>query len=151
MSLTQAHLETIVTQEQLKRERLRFLNFQFNRTPAGQCTAEVELEWLGNMRVVGHVEGRASPLGGDLRLSAEAALQAIVKFSDGQLDLELIGVKAMRAFDANIVIVSVASTRDGRSERLLGSYLAEQDPLRGAVIAVLNATNRVLGNFIATR
>jgi hypothetical protein len=151
MSLTQEHLESVVTQEQLKRERLRFINFQFNRTPAGQCTAEVELEWLGNTRVVGHVEGRASPLGGDLRLSAEAALQAIVKFSDGELELELIGVKAMRAFDANIVIVSVASTRDGRVERLLGSYLAEHDPLRGAVIAVLNATNRVLGNFISTR
>jgi hypothetical protein len=74
-----------------------------------------------------------------------------MRFSEGQLNLELIGVKAMRAFDANIVIVSVGATREGNPERLLGSYLAEQDPLRGAVIAVLNATNRVLGNFIATR
>jgi hypothetical protein len=151
MQASETRLETVVTQEQLKRERLRFIRFEFIRTPAGLCTAEVELEWLGSQRVVGHVEGRASPLGGDLRLAAEAAIQAIVKFSAGNLELELIGVKAMRAFDANIVIVSVACEREGRTERLLGSYLAETDALKGAVIAVLNATNRVLGNFIATR
>jgi hypothetical protein len=34
---------------------------------------------------------------------------------------------------------------------LLGSCLVENDPVRGAVLAVLSATNRVLGNFIATR
>ncbi len=151
MTSSEAHLETVVTQEQLKRERLRFIDFKFNRTHAGLCTAEVQLEWLGSQRVIGRAEGRASPMGGDLRLSAEAAIDAIVQFSEGKLNLELIGVKAMRAFDANIVIVSVTSVRDGEPERLLGSYLAEQDPLRGAVISVLNATNRVLGNFIATR
>jgi hypothetical protein len=34
---------------------------------------------------------------------------------------------------------------------LLGCHLCEEDPLRGAVIATLQATNRVLGNAIATR
>jgi hypothetical protein len=63
---------------------------------------------------------------------------------------ELVGVKAIRAFDATVVIVSVANRRDGPS-RLLGSCLVENDPVRGAVLAVLSATNRVLGNFIATR
>jgi hypothetical protein len=63
-----------------------------------------------------------------------------------------VGVKTMRAFDANIVIVSVLATHGGGpQQRLLGCHLAEDDPLRSAVVAVLHATNRVLGNFIATR
>ena len=142
--------ERVVTQAQLKRERLRFVDFRFSRSQQGQCTAEVELEWLEGHRVVGRAIGQSSELG-DLRCSAEAAIDAIERFSENALELELLGVKALRAFDANIVIVSVEVKRGEGPRRLLGSYLAEQDPIRAAVVAVLNATNRVLGNFIATR
>lgn len=140
----------IVTQAQLKRERLRFVDFRFTRTPAGLCSAEVELEWLDNVRVVGRAGGQSSPMG-DHRIASDAALRAIEKFSGGALEFELIGVKALRAFDANIVIVSILVKRGEGPSKLLGSYLAEQDALRASVIAVLNATNRLLGNFIATR
>ena len=86
----------------------------------------------------------------DLRVAAEAALRAIERFSDGALVFELVGIKAMRAFDANVIIVSVANHGVG-PKKLLGSCLVEKDPTRGAVVAVLSATNRVLGNLIATR
>jgi hypothetical protein len=142
--------ERVVTTSQLKRERLRFVDFKFGRTPQGACNAEVELEWLDGMRVQGKATGTSSELG-DLRCAAEAAIDAIEKFSEGALELELLGVKALRAFDANIVIVSVEVKRGEGPRRLLGSYLAEQDAIRASVVAVLNATNRVLGNFIATR
>jgi hypothetical protein len=141
--------QAVVTQAQLKRERLRFTNFQFGRTPQGNCHAEVELEWLEGQRVKGKAEGTSSAMG-DLRVSAEAALNAIRTFSEGALDLELVGVKALRVFDANVVIVAI-SRRGDATARLLGCYLAEADPIRASVIAVLNATNRILGNFIATR
>jgi hypothetical protein len=140
----------IVTQAQLKRERLRFVDFHFTRTPSGQCTAEVELEWLEGARVRGTASGQSSPMG-DLRIAAEAGLRALETFTEGHLQLELIGIKAMRAFDANIVIVSVGVLRGEGPNRLLGCYLAERDPIRASVVAVLNATNRLLGNFIATR
>lgn len=140
---------SVVTQAQLKRERLRFTNFQFGRTPQGACSAEVELEWLNGQRVKGRAEGTSSAMG-DLRVAADAALQAIREFSEGALDLELVGVKALRVFDANVVIVAI-SRRGDATARLLGCYLAEADPIRASVIAVLNATNRILGNFIATR
>ena len=140
----------IVTQAQLKRERLRFVDFHFTRTPAGQCTAEVELEWLEGSRVRGTASGQSSPMG-DLRIAAEAALRALETFTEGGLQLELIGIKAMRAFDANIIIVSVGVLRGEGPRKLLGCYLAERDPIRASVVAVLNATNRLLGNFIATR
>ena len=140
----------VVTQAQLKRERLRFTNFVFTRTPAGLCTAEVELEWVEGVRVVGKATGQSSPVS-DLRVAAEAALDAIERFSDGALQLDLLGVKALRAFDANIIIVSVEVKRGEGPTRLLGSHLAEKDPVQSSVVAVLNATNRILGNYIATR
>ena len=142
--------ERVVTQAQLKRERLRFVDFRFKRTPQGLCTAEVELEWIDGHRVVGKATGQSSELG-DLRCAADATIDAIERFSENAIELELIGVKALRAFDANIVIVSLEVKRGEGPRRLLGSYLAEQDAIRASVIAVLNATNRVLGNFIATR
>jgi hypothetical protein len=140
----------VVTQAQLKRERLRFTNFAFTRTPAGLCTAEVELEWMEGVRVVGKATGQSSPVS-DLRVAAEAALNAIETFSEGALQLDLLGVKALRAFDANIIIVSVEVKRGDGPTRLLGSHLAEKDPVQSSVVAVLNATNRILGNYIATR
>ena len=81
---------------------------------------------------------------------AKAAIEAIESFSQGGLGLELMGVKLVRAFDANVIIVS-ATQRSARSTRLVGCYLADRDPVRGAALAVLNATNRVLGNYISTR
>ena len=143
-------LSPVIGQAQLKRERLRFVNFVFTRTPSGLCRAEVELEWLDGERVTGRAEGMTSTLG-DLRISADAALRAIEAFSKGVLRFEMIGVKTMRAFDANIVIVSLMTLGEEPSQRLLGCHLAEQDPMRGAVVAILHATNRTLGNFIATR
>ena len=140
----------VVSQAQLKRERLRFVDFHFTRTQSGQCTAEVELEWIDNVRVSGTASGQSSPMG-DLRIAAEAGLRALETFTEGQLQLELIGIKAMRAFDANIVIVSVGVLKGDGPRKLLGCYLAERDPIRASVVAVLNATNRLLGNFIATR
>jgi hypothetical protein len=139
-----------LSQGQLKRERLRFTNFRFVRTPSGLCTAEVELEWLDGVTVVGKASGQSSPMG-DLRIAAEAALRALESFSGGAIEFELAGVKALRAFDANIVIVALGVRKGEGPQRLLGSYLAERDPVRAAVISVLNATNRLLGNFIATR
>ena len=150
-SSSSEHPGSVISQAQLKRERLRFTNFAFHRAPSGSCRSEVELEWLEGQRVTGKAEGVTSTLG-DLRVAADAALRAIEQFSDGSLRFELVGVKTMRAFDANIVIVSVmAAHGGGPQQRLLGCHLAEDDPLRSAVVAVLHATNRVLGNFIATR
>lgn len=133
-----------------KRERLRFVDFSFTRLPSGSCTAEVALEWHDGVRVLGRSSGQSSPLG-DLRLSAEAALRALEEFADGALHFELIGVKLVRAFDENLVIVSIVERGDKSHGRLIGCFLAPNDANRGAALAVLNATNRVLGNYLATR
>src|SRR5205809_5594788 len=124
-----------------KSQRLRFGSFTFTRSPAGRCIVQVELEYNGK-KYVGRREGQSSPIG-DLRLGAEAAMQAVEAFSDNSLGLELMGVKLVRAFDANVVIVS-ATQRTARGTRLVGCYLADRDAVPGAALAVSNATNRGL-------
>jgi hypothetical protein len=130
----------------VRRERLNFSSFTFTRSPSGRCVVHVELEY-DNKRYTGTCEGQSSPIG-DLRLGSEAAMQAIEAFSDGNLGLELMGVKLVRAFDSNVVIVSLTQ-RAQRGTRLVGCFLADQEPVRGAALAVMNATNRVLGNFVS--
>jgi hypothetical protein len=134
-----------------RRERLKFADFSFTRTPSGQCSAEVSLEW-DDAVYVGRAIGQSSPLG-DFRVAAEATLRALEEFSKDAMHFELLGIKHVRAFDSNLLIVSISLREPARDQltRLVGCYLAETDTRRGAAMAVLNATNRVLGNYIATR
>ena len=131
------------------RERLRFSDFSFSRAQSGQCSAEVTLQWDSSLHV-GRATGQSSPLG-DFRVAAEAALRALEDFAKDEMQFELLGVRHVRAFDANLLIVSVSVREDSQLTRLVGCYLAETDTRRGAAMAVLNATNRVLGNYISTR
>jgi|SRR6185503_10488088 len=130
-----------------RRERLRFADFNFTRTPSGQCSAEVSLEWETTM-FVGRAIGQSSPLG-DFRVCAEAAMRALEDFTRDGIRFELLGVKHVRAFDSNLIVVAIMSRHEASTQRLVGCYLAETDTLRGAAMAVLNATNRVLGDFIS--
>jgi hypothetical protein len=147
---TGSEATSVVTLTQIKRERLRFVDFHVTRTQAGIATVQVELEWLDNLRVIGTAQGQSSP-SLDLRYAAEAALNALERFGEGALKFELIGIKSLRVFDGNVVIVAINLKNTDSATRLLGCHLADDEPLRSAVIGVLNATNRVLGNFIATR
>ncbi len=133
-----------------RQERLRFSDFAFERTRSGKVTCQVTLEFGVTAFTSGTIEGHTSPAG-DIRLGAEAAIRALEIFTEGRLTFELIGVKIVRAFDANIVITSLIQHGDDGPERLLGCYLAEADHVRGAALSILNATNRVLGNFIQVR
>ena len=129
--------------QRISRElRVRFSRFEITRTKSGQTTTEVALE-LDGKKHLGQSTGPSSPLG-DLRISAEACLRALSGFASG-LEFELMAVKHIRAFDSNLAIVSITHRQDGSSFPLVGCYLAKEDVCRGAAIAVLNATNRVLG------
>lgn len=130
-------------------ERLRFQEFGFQRLANGRCRARVLLTWSDGRRFEGSSEGVSSQAG-ELRCCAVAAVQALEQAVQPRLTFELLGVKAVRAFDATVVIVSL-SARTTEATRLVGSCLTEDDPPRGAALAVLNATNRLLGNYLTTR
>jgi hypothetical protein len=131
-------------------ERLRFEHFEFQRLASGRCRAKVVLRAADGRQFSGESEGIISQAG-ELRCGAAATVRALERVAQPQLTLELLGVKAVRAFDATVVIVSLSTRQAARAARLVGAYLTETDPPRGAALAVLNATNRVLGNFFATR
>ena len=126
-------------------ERLRFRSFSIDRLPSSRCKARVELAWEDEEAFVGEAEGLASPAG-ELRCAADACVMALHNAVKHEVSLELLGVKAVKAFDNNVVIVSLAYQDKGAGQRLVGCFLADVDAARGAALAVLNATNRVLGN-----
>ena len=131
-------------------ERLRFQDFAFERLASGRCRAKVVLGTGDGRQFTGESEGVISQAG-ELRCGAGATVRALERVVEPKLGFELLGVKAVRAFDATVVIVSLSARQEARSSRLVGAYLTEDDPPRGAALAVLNATNRILGNFFATR
>src|SRR3954468_22175113 len=89
----------------VQQERLKFQDFTMQRTPSGRVNCEVRLTY-GEDVVSGSASGTSSPAG-DVRLGADAALRALEVFTAGDLKFELVGVKAVRAFDSNVVIVSI--------------------------------------------
>ncbi|HTR77881.1 MAG TPA: hypothetical protein VMH39_07210 [Gemmatimonadaceae bacterium] len=137
---------SVVAPNWISKDRPRFEAFTFTRTPSGQCSAEVVLE-LDGRRGSGRATGASSPLG-DLRISAEACIRALDDLMASGRRFELVGVKHVRAFDANLAVVSisqlVAGVQGKPESRLVGCYLAEHDVCRAVAIAVLNATNRVI-------
>ena len=126
-------------------DRLRFADFSIDRLPNGRCRAHVLLTWLDTERFTGEAEGLASQAG-ELRCAAQACVNALTQAVQDGVGFELLGVKSVRAFDASVVIVSLSLRGEGGGQRVVGSFLSDTDAARGAALAVLNATNRVLGN-----
>lgn len=146
------------------RARLRFDGVSHVRTPDGSGRVSVRLEWAGNM-----YEGTVSCLEtqqGVLNAASQAALRATMASrsangsgnghtgnghsGNGQgangLALEVVGVKAVRAFDGWVVVARVNGAQGDERYRLLGAAPCEGEAdLPGAAVkAVLNASNRVL-------
>lgn len=130
-----------------RRERLKFLEFDFERLPNGRYRTRVVLEGDPGDHFEGSAEGLGSEAG-ELRCAAEAAADALRSAVEKKLDFELLGVKAVRAFDSTVVIVALSCHNGVPAVRLVGSCLTEDTPHRCAAMAVLSATNRFLGNLI---
>ena len=124
--------------------RLKFISLEFENTPEGK-KAKVILGMHPDLMFIGAAECPAAG-GGELKCAALATVEAIHRASsETDRILELVGARAVTAFDATVVIVSLWARLAGGKRRLVGSYLAEDGDAKGAVIAVLNATNRLLG------
>src|SRR6267378_7136273 len=92
----------------LGQERLRFVDFELRRLQNGRCRARVVLEWRPDEQFIGTAEELGSQAG-ELRCAAQAAVGAIERAVGANVKFELLGVKAVRAFDATVVIVSITS------------------------------------------
>ena len=131
------------------RQRLRFEDFQLVRFPNGRSRVTVRMDWTQGRSYSGEAEGNQT-LEGEVKASAEAALRAASGASDGKLDMDLRGTKALRVFDSWVVVVMVRAWVEEGPLQLLGAYpCPDEDTPRGAAMAVLDATNRVLQGYLA--
>jgi hypothetical protein len=131
-----------------RRERLRFDDLELQRFPNGRCLARVVLHWTQGREFTGEAEGTQTKQG-ELQAAAKAALEAAAASVQGRVGLELRGVKAVRAFDAWVVVASVSARVDGLDIRLLGAFPSpDTETSRAAVLAVLDATNRLIQRYL---
>ncbi len=126
------------------RQRVRLLSVQMDTTPDSRCVVRVEIEWAAGKRFEGISRGNATRHG-MLVAGALATLNALRAVTGGRLQLDFRGAKAVRAFDALVVIVALRGQGDDRGYNLIGcGEAAEEEVARGGVLAVLDATNRIL-------
>lgn len=76
---------------------------------------------------------------------AEATLAALHLHMSSVLEVELLGVKSIRAFDNSLVVASLIVRAGAKSERVVGSCIQSVETPRSAALAVLDATNRLVG------
>lgn len=127
------------------RWRMRFERVE--RIPERETLTRVRvaLEWKGRIFTGEAVGEKGEAI--EMRTAATAALRAIDQVIGQSLGLQLVGIKEIRAFDTELVVVSLY--RSGpEPQRFVGAVLATADPLHSAAIAVLNALNRTLGNHL---
>lgn len=135
------------------RSRLRFDNLEHEVTPDGSGIVSVRLEWGGKT-----FEGSVpclETLQGVIKAASQATLTATLASTrqpdSHAIKLDVVGVKAVRAFDGWVVVTRINGTSGDERLRLLGAAPceAEDDLPNAAVKAVLNASNRVMEQQIA--
>ena len=127
-------------------QRVRFVGAQLEHPRANYSVGTVTLEWLGEQFTT-----RSEGEGGialELRVCAQATVDALQAIVRNEVTFQLVGVKAIRIFDNDLVAVLLHSPQ-APDRRLVGLSLVAEDAHRSGAIAVLNATNRMLGNYLA--
>jgi hypothetical protein len=132
----------------LASRRIKFAKIERIMERNGNVRMRVSLEWNGELKT-----GEASGENGDLleqRTAATAALVALEAVVGEPLGIKLVGVKHVRAFDEELMVV--AMYRPGPpAQRLVGSVSIDNDARRAAAVAVLNGLNRILGTYLNIR
>ena len=132
----------------LSSRRIKYSKLERIVERSGNVKVRVSLEWNGEIKI-----GEASGESGDLleqRTAATAALNALEAVVGESLGIKLVGVKHVRAFDEELMVVALY--RPGPpAQRLVGSVSIDNDPRRAAAVAVLNGLNRILGTFLNVR
>ena len=124
--------------------RLRLVSCRLERGAGATSRVTAEFaEPVTGAPLVCRQEG-ATCVGGDLRLAALATLDALSHCVDGAIRLELVGVKPMRAFDTNLMVVALLAYQNGEVTRVIGTAITEDDQLAGVARATLHAVNRLV-------
>lgn len=130
------------------RSRLRFDSLEHVTTPDGSGRVSVRLEWSGEFfeGTVSCLETQQGVIKAASQATLAATLSSMAALSNDQVHLEVVGVKAVRAFDGWVVVTRINGSAAADTYRLLGAAPCErEEDLPGAAVkAVLNASNRVV-------
>jgi hypothetical protein len=136
---------TVRGQHRRQNRRIRFIGVTRVERPDHTVHLTVRLEWNGQ-EVTAEAESQPGEAP-ELRGVAAAALETVARIVGRDLDLRVAGVKRVRSFDAELMVASLYRTGPPR-QQLVGAVVVGADPYRAASIAVLNALNRLLGNYL---
>lgn len=128
------------------RRRVRFVDSELEHPRVGWAVSRVSIEWNGSI-ANGEAEGESNPTY-DLRLSAVATVKALQSLVPPAPHFHVVGVKPLRVFDQDLVVVLVR-VEGSLDQPLVGSSLVTGGAARSASLAVLNALNRILGNYLS--
>jgi hypothetical protein len=124
---------------------IRFLRAELEQPGPDRSQAMVEVAGPDGEARRGSAEGGTAPLE-RLRTVARAAADAVsVRRASAGTTVRVRGIQQVEAFGQVVIIVSLAVTRGGKSQNLLGVCDGTNDLARAAALAVLNGTNRFLG------
>ncbi|MGH7471784.1 MAG: hypothetical protein ACRENP_27860 [Longimicrobiales bacterium] len=138
-------LELVMRASGVPRQRVRFLSAERMMDPDHRVRVRVALEWHGQICTGESIGENGEFI--ELRTAALAALNAIEKVVGEPLGVKVIGVKQVRAFDSDLMVVSMHRS-NSTPQRLVGAVPGGRDPRESAAIAVLNGLNRTLGNYL---
>jgi hypothetical protein len=138
-------LDTVVRTSGVTRHRVRFLSAERVVERDKHVRMKVALEWHGRI-CVGEATGESGEFI-ELRTAALAALNALESVVGDSLGVRVVGVKQVRAFDSELMVVSMHRP-GGSPQRLVGAVPGGRDPRASAAVAVLNGLNRTLGNYL---
>lgn len=128
------------------RRRVRFVGVE-REDAHGRVGITVQLEWNDQVVAGTSIGDRGTAL--ELRTTAQAAVDALEKLSQQPLDVRIIGIKPIHAFDSDLMVASLIRS-DGIAQRLVGAVVVGGELLDAAALAVLSALNRTMGNFLHT-
>ncbi|MDH3208141.1 MAG: hypothetical protein OEO79_16185 [Gemmatimonadota bacterium] len=135
------------------RSRLRFDSLEHVTTPDGSGRVSVRLEWNGEFfeGTVSCLETQQGVLKAASQATLAATLSSMASLSSEQVHLEVVGVKAVRAFDGWVVVTRINGGAASDAYRLLGAAPCErEEDLPGAAVkAILNASNRIIEQRVA--
>lgn len=123
--------------------RVRFLEVAFTNDAPFKVKAEVFLDWGGETfsgTAVDTSTARSRP-----RLAARAACDALEAFLERNIALSLEHFQILQTPVGPVALACLQNLgREGRQRMLVGSALIDEDPHQGAVLAVLDALNRLV-------
>jgi len=130
------------------RRRVRFVKAERGQDEVGLATVTVTVEWEGAL-YTGEASGETG-FAIELKTTGRAVVQALERLAREEFGLRVIGVKQIHAFDSEVMVASLLRRTESGPHKLVGAAVVEADPVRAAAIAVLDALNRTLGNFLDT-